>query len=958
MVTVTGTQEADLLTPGRVVRMRERLWRIDYVDGPTFGATALDGRDNVGHRFHSALEAVGEGNMPLPVASAVGDERTQRLLVDAQRFSLLHGTAPILGLQRSRAIPTDYQIVPLLMALGDERVRLLIADDVGTGKTIESGLVVSELMARGKARRVLIVVPANLRSQWKEALDHFFHIDSTIVSGTLLPSLERRLLPGKSVWSAHDVVIASVDYLKTKTAQVLAHDWDLVLIDEAHLCAKPHSYMGSTIDMERWQFASAAAENARHLLLLTATPHNGYSDSYASLFRMLDPTLVRDTEDGPVIDRRRAKKKHVVQRQRADIEEWYRQRGVRSPFPERRADEQIISLDRAREMRALLDELNDYATDLYAGAAGSVDRWIAAHMQKRALSIPAALRKSIDNLIKTIQKQGAVPTSATGVVAAREATADQVFAENDEHDAANLDQAASTLDANTELVRLRALADTAKKVTAAKDPKLQELIRLLPERMNAHPDAPRVLVFTKFKDTLDYLTEQLKHAASGKNKKAAALHGVEVFSIDGQMNLAQRAETFTAFERSDRAVLVATDVISEGLNLQRACAELIHYELPWNPNRLEQRNGRIDRFQQPEPFVGIRTLVFDDAQDAALLYLIDKKAQQMRSDYGFVPPFLANADILLHLSNPAAAYREHIQEKKNKGQMALFGLFDGEDSDDLEHVDDELTRLAESSLSTDDRLNRMRDESFYGQTDVSLAIIETALSRSRTEIGSPNRIKRFVLASIRALHGTVEEQSDGTFTVPAAPAAIADAVKDGARYTFDPLLGMDDAEVDIVDLAHPLARRLIDLTIDRGQMPDCEGRVAARISPKVDGTTAVVHVLFRYVAQGNPPVLLEEVVPIAYRLADNSPVDDADALLQGPGGKGSKHPDDIAEDAEEVLTDPTLATRLAVIAEERATSLAQRHADLSADWANGLDDVQTTSFDVVALTLIYKEVTA
>jgi SNF2 family DNA or RNA helicase len=959
-VAVTVGENSDLLTPGRVVRMRDRLWRIDYVDGPTFGATALDGRDNLGQRFHRDLEVIDQGNMPLPLASALGDERHQRLLIDAQRFSLLHGTAPILGLQRSRAIPTDYQIVPLLMALGDERVRLLIADDVGTGKTIEAGLVVSELLARGKARRVLIVVPANLRSQWQEALDHFFHIDSTIVSGTLLPALERRLLPGKSVWAAHDVVIASVDYLKTKTAQVLAHDWDLVLIDEAHLCAKPHTFLTSgDPDMERWQFAAEAAAAARHLLLLTATPHNGYSDSYASLFQMLDPTLVRETSDGPVIDRRRAKEKHVVQRQRSDIENWYEQRGVPSPFPERRADEQIIDLGKFREMRALLDELNDYALALYGGASGTVDRWIAAHLQKRALSSPAALRESIKNRIKTIEKKSAIAaTSKREVAQAREATADQIFTENDEGDAANLDQTASTLEADAELQRLRSLTETARKVSAARDPKLQELFRLLPEQMKAHPNAQRVLVFTKFRDTLDYLTEQLTAAASGRNKKTAELHGVEVFAIHGQMNLAQRAETFSAFEHSDRGVLVATDCISEGLNLQHACAELVHYELPWNPNRLEQRNGRIDRFQQPEPFVGIRTLVFDDAQDAALLYLIDKKAQQMRADYGFVPPFLANADILLHLSNPSAAYREHIQEKKNHGQMALFGVFDDDSAETLEQVDDEVNRLVESGLSEDDRLHKMRSESFYGQADVSLATIEAALSRSRDEIGSPERIEEFALASIRELHGTTTDLHDGTFTISKPPSEIADSVTDGTRYTFHPVKGMDDAEIDVIDLAHPLARRLIDLTLDRAALPDCEGRVAARISKNVDGTTVIAHVLFRYVAQGNPPVLLEEVVPIAYRLSDNSPVEDAYALLAGEPGQGSVHRDDIVEDAEAVLTDPDLEPRLIAIAAERASTLGQRHADLSDDWANGLDHVDPTSFDVVAITLMYKEVTA
>jgi ERCC4-related helicase len=823
---------------------------------------------------------------------------------------------------------------------------------VGTGKTIEAGLVISELLARGKARRVLIVVPANLRTQWQEALDHFFHIDSTIVSGTLLPSLERRLLPGKSVWSAHDIVIASVDYLKTKTAQVLEYDWDLVVIDEAHLCAKPHTFQrANDPDMERWRFAAEAADKARHLLLLTATPHNGYSDSYASLFQMLDPSLVRHTADGPVIDRRRAKAKHVVQRQRKDIEHWYDLRGVASPFPKRDADEQIIGLEKYRDMSALLVELNDYAGALYGGATGTVDRWIAAHLQKRALSSPAALRKSIDNRIKTIQKQGTIAASRNEVKHAQEATTDELFVENDELDPANLDQAASALDTAAELARLQSLAETARKVTAAKDPKLHELLRLIPERMKAHPHAQRVLVFTKFKDTLDYLVAQIGTAASGRNKKYPDLHGVEVFAIDGQMNLAQRAEAFATFEHADRAVLVATDCISEGLNLQRACAELVHYELPWNPNRLEQRNGRVDRFQQPEKLVGIRTLVYDDALDAALLYLIDKKAQQMRADYGFVPPFLANADILLHLSNPAAAYRDHIQEKKNKGQMALFSVFDdGEDG--------ELNRLAETSLSADDRLHRMRDESFYGQADVSLATIEAALARSRTEIGSPERIRNFAISSILDLHGTTHEAGNHTFTIPSPPSEIADVVTEGTRYTFDPLVGMDDTEIDVIDLAHPLARRLIDLTLDRAQLPECEGRVAARISPAVEGTTVIAHVLFRYVAQGIPPVLLEEIVPIAYRLSDSNPVPNADDFLQAPTGPGYRHPDDIAEDAQQFLEDPGLRERLATVASDRAASLAQRHADLSADWANGLDHVEATSFDVVALTMLYRQVTA
>ena len=192
------------------------------------------------------------------------------------------------------------------------------------------------------------MVPANLRDQWRDTLDTMFHIDATIVAGHLLPALERRLLPGQSVWATHDVAIASIDYLKTRTEEVLSHGWDLVLVDEAHLAAQPHTEPGRAApDMERFAFVREAAGRRRHLLLLTATPHNGYADSYASLFRMLDPILVQDGPTGPRVQRTAAREHHVVQRRRSDIEEWYRVRGVRSPFPERRADEQVVDLRRS-----------------------------------------------------------------------------------------------------------------------------------------------------------------------------------------------------------------------------------------------------------------------------------------------------------------------------------------------------------------------------------------------------------------------------------------------------------------------------------------------------------------------------------------------------------------------------------------------------------------------------------
>src|SRR4051812_2189697 len=148
---------APQLAAGRVVRFRERVWRVDAVEDGTFTATPLDGRDLQARRFAAAVERIQDGTLPFPDPSRTTDPTEQDLLLRGYQLALVHGAAPIVGLQRSRAIPTPYQIVPLLMSLGEDRVRLLIADDVGVGKTIEAGLVLAELLARRRARRVLIV---------------------------------------------------------------------------------------------------------------------------------------------------------------------------------------------------------------------------------------------------------------------------------------------------------------------------------------------------------------------------------------------------------------------------------------------------------------------------------------------------------------------------------------------------------------------------------------------------------------------------------------------------------------------------------------------------------------------------------------------------------------------------------------------------------------------------------
>jgi superfamily II DNA or RNA helicase len=941
----------NLLVPGRVVHMRGRLWRIDLVQEDEFAATPLDGRDTDERRFHPLLEDIESGEVPLPTVSSIGSPQEQQLILDAYRLSLLHGTAPILGLQRSRAIPTDYQLVPLLLAMGEERVRMLIADSVGAGKTIEAGLILAELLARGRARRILVAVPANLRDQWEESLDHFFHIPAVVVAGHLLPALQRQLLPGQSVWSANDVVVASIDYLKTRTQTVLAHGWDAIVIDEAHLCAKPHTLtQSSNPDMERWRFAEAAAEHCRHLLLLTATPHNGYTDSYASLLSMLDPSLTSESRGGVSIHRDRAER-HVVQRRRDDIEAWYDVRGMESPFPDRDADEVLIPIleSRARgtsellsDMGILLAELGGYTDSLLGRAADNhINGWIAAHLQRRALSSPRAIQRSLASRMKAVTGRLATDSDRRATAEARAAVADLFESADatDEEQILRLDASASSLPLDEEVMQLERILQFAGRVTPAKDPKLRALVEQIPRRLAVHPNTRRVIVFTKYKDTLDYLVENLlKPPARLRNTLPAE---TEIFAIFGDMSLSQRSETFAAFERAPVAVLVATDCISEGLNLQHACAELIHYELPWNPNRLEQRNGRIDRFGQREKTVGVRTLVYDEPLDTALLELIVRKSEQMRKDYGFVPPFLANPDILMHVTRIGSQHRR---------QMSLFEAL---------AVEEDGQRVVEESIGADDlldheRLERMRQDSFYGHAQISLTLVEGALQRSRDEAGSPETVERFVRQSIDSIHGVrVEEAGPELIRFFGSSDELLDvALPPETIMSFYAEAGMDDPTVEVLDVAHPLVRRLVDISRDRAANPDATGRIAGAIAD-TEVVAMVLHVLARYVATGDPPVLLEEILHVSLPVWGDEPVPTGSQLISTIGYDHGRPHGELAQAAESALSRVDLRPVVERLVAKRAVTLGAKHSTLEEEWARGLDHVEPVSWDVVAATVCF-----
>lgn len=943
--------EPELLRSGRVVRMRNRLWRVDNVFDTEFTATPIDGRDTHSRRFLTELEEIAEGSVPLPNPAVTSDPAEQDLLLRAFRLSLVHGSAPLAGMQRSRAIPTPYQLVPLLLAVSQERVRLLIADDVGVGKTIEMGLVVSELAARGLVRRALFVVPANLRDQTAEALSHFFHIDATIVAGHLMRGLERQLMPGQSVWHANPFVVVSIDYAKFHPGEILGADWDLVVFDEAHLCARPHQSPGSRTwpDQLRREFAVKAAGRVRHLILMTATPHSGHSDSFASIMELLDVGAVSWTgsyNDIPVIDRDVAGP-HVVQRRRADIRAWFEESGQPFPFPERDQAEVIVSL--GPEEQAVLDELRGYTDELAARSSAVINQWVALHLQKRALSSPAALRQSIRNRLAALRhKLGDVGGSAADAeIAVMDAEGGDDL--TDEQRWSRVDR--SALGELVEVSSLEGVLALADRVTARRDSKYQELVtRVLPLALQRQR-YKRVIVFTKYKDTLDYLVASLRgHAKRAANARGPAgrLGGIEVFAIYGEMNGADRRAEFARFEAAEPAVLVATDCISEGMNLQRACAALVHYELPWNPNRLEQRNGRIDRYRQPEPKVTIRTLVYDDPLDVTILRVLIDKANEIRTKYGFAPPFFSSNQELVEL-------------------MKLYGhtaprqldLFTAAAEMDPDGPGPDVMALSEQAVE------RISQESFYGHATVSLEEVQRALSETHRAVGTPEEIQGFVRAALVRFGCPVRDLDADRFEVALDRSpALADLAPEGGllRATFDAMVGQDDLTVDTLDLAHPLVRRLVDLVRDAGMgaLDSTQvGRIAGWAHSAAREVLAIVHVLARFVSGGDEPVLLEELVAVAFPVWEDEPAAVSPEVLATMSGSGraasSMTAADLVEATDRALRHPArvrLINEAVGRAREHLARRGDRLAEAGGSWAAGLGTLELASQDLLTVTIV------
>ena len=566
-----------ILRSGMSVHARRRRWRV--VDARAYDdceLVTLQGVEpaNAGRETRlivpfDLIEPVQAAERVRLVRSARWRHACRELLANA--FSEAH----LCAAGRAHIDLLPHQLEPAIAVVRGHGCRLLLADDVGLGKTIQAGLAIAELRARGAADRVLIVTPAGLRDQWADELSQRFGIQADIVDFRGVARRASGLPYGVNPWTTWPVAIASMDYVKRAEVlpAVAACSWDAIVVDEAH---------GLANDSDRHEAVAALAARAAYVFLLTATPHNGDAGAFRSLCAIggrHDRLLVfRRTRDAVQSGTRRRVHRLLV----------------RQSDEERRMHARLAEFGRA--VRA---ERGDLERDV----------WLAlAVLHKRAYSSAHALQQTVARRLAAIEPDAGAAAQLTLPLDDR--------GEGEEADEAPAWQEAIALrDRALERRLLTALA-VAAGAAAIRESKLRALARLL------NRIAEPVIVFTEYRDTLAHVAQHL-------DRPAAILHG--------GLSRRERTEALRAFAAGERPILLATDAAGVGLNLQRAGRTVVNLELPWNPMRLEQRIGRVDRIGQRRTVHAFH-LVAAGTGEQRLLADLEQKVARARSDLGAPNP--------------------------------------------------------------------------------------------------------------------------------------------------------------------------------------------------------------------------------------------------------------------------------------------------------------------------------
>lgn len=779
----------------------------------------------------------------LPGPTGFDDPALLDAFLDAVRWGAA-STADTTTIQapfRSGIDIEDYQLDPVVRAIQMPRVSLLIADAVGLGKTIESGLVIQELIFRHLVRKIVIVCPSDLQIQWRDQMRDKFGLEFRIIDSDAMKELRRSRGIHMNPWSSFPRLITSIDFLKRERPLRLFREtlpgenepkyprrYDLLLVDEAHNVAPSGTGKYAT-DSQRTEAVRLLAPHFEHKLFLSATPHNGYSESFSALLELLDSQRFAR---GVQPDRNQLQT-IMVRRLKHEITNF----DGRARFPERKL--QHISVSYAKEEQEAHAKLREYTELRTKGAKDDAEKYatefVLKLLKKRLFSSPISFLTTLEKHEQSLTsaRRRTAQTFAKPSVGFLRRQLDQQLEESFDSDATLQETTFEVVNNATKLFRdltteeqslVEWLKNWAGRYAGRPDSKAATLISWLREHVKPGGEwrDTRVIIFTEYRDTQKWLHTLLATNGLGDGERMLTLYG----GMDSRERERIKAAFQAGPEASDVRVLLATDAASEGIDLQNHYSRLIHYEIPWNPNRLEQRNGRVDRYGQRAPEVMVYHFApagFDKEKGVAV-----RKPGELEGDLEFLMRAVIKVNTIREdLGKVGPVIAQQVEQ-------AMLGKISRLDTERAEHESEPVRRLLtferkvrEQIAKLQDQLNETRDRLRLTPENIE-SVVRIGLELADQPPLIPTKV--------RSLGGNA-------FIMPALNGQSWAACAEGLMHphtgavrpvVFDPDLARNRDDVVLIHLNHRLMQMCLRLL--RAEVWSKEGkkrlhRVTARLVP-------------------------------------------------------------------------------------------------------------------------------